>query len=344
MLDRARTIPALFASVCAAAAHAQAPAAATHSLDAAVTVADVGDACLGGDPLRAHLASWLGTDAIDARIAVVLALDDEGTPSFVVRRGDAVLAARRFDRLPPECANRRAAISLAIALAIDHTVLDRIAPTEGIAPASRDAGAGADPVAEAADGDAPAHGGGRERPTPRAAAASDVRLALGVGPMLLVGVLPEVAAGASLALEVELAGAFALRASGFATSLAGTALGRGEVTTQLVAGRLDACLIRPAWVLLVGGCVGVATGAVLAEGIGFAVSERASAAWGSVVGRVLARVPLADSVWLGLAVDGDVAFLQPHLSVRGFDGSVLTQEELPLSGVAVGLELSLGLL
>ncbi|MDQ3035057.1 MAG: hypothetical protein M3Y87_21800, partial [Myxococcota bacterium] len=94
----------------------------------AITVASP-DECLERDALVAHVETWLGRASIASELGVVVEGDADEV-SFLVTRGGEPIATRRFDRLPRACADRRAALSLAIALAIDAAILESL----GIAP------------------------------------------------------------------------------------------------------------------------------------------------------------------------------------------------------------------
>ena len=93
-------------------------------LDALVTHAD---RCLDRSAVAAQIVAWLRRDAIDRRIGILVAATTDGAgASFVIQRDGIAIAERQFARLPNECAELRAALGLAIALAIDATVLESL--------------------------------------------------------------------------------------------------------------------------------------------------------------------------------------------------------------------------
>src|SRR5262249_15233789 len=98
----------------------------TRALADALTIQGDGR-CLERESLGAQVAKWLGRSAIDARVAIMVTEEEEPAPalSFVVQRDGETVAIRRFERPPTSCDDVRAVAALAIALAIDATVLSK---------------------------------------------------------------------------------------------------------------------------------------------------------------------------------------------------------------------------
>lgn len=138
------------------------PAAAERRTPLAEAVEVVGAEarCLTQEAVVRRLAEWLGTDTVQSGIAVTL---DAEAGTFVVRLPDRADARRVFRTLPEDCAERLDAVTLAIALAIDHTLLERLPER---AAAGREPGPLEEDAREGAgtreDGDTPADGGGLE--------------------------------------------------------------------------------------------------------------------------------------------------------------------------------------
>ena len=295
-----------------------------RSLAEAITVAE-GDPCLDVDGLVAHVATWLGRDRIAAELGVVVetsvVVETGATDaSFAITRAGERTATRRFDDLPVECADRRAVIALAIALALDAAVLESI----GI-PA---------PEPERP----PVHGEPDVPPPPRAPAGERPAFSLEAEGMLLVEVLPELALAGAVSIAGLLGGGFRLRGGVVATQRLGTAIGHGAAEMTLVAGRIDGCY-APAVTdgLLLGGCVGALAGALLAEGRGFAYVRTTEIPWIGAAARAELRWLPASALALGLAVEGLFSIVRPRLDVGDGAGGVLAARSLPPAGLGVVL-------
>ncbi len=239
-------------------------------------VVSTADDCLAHAALVEHLVGWLERDVVDARLGVVLHVGESGVAIRVVRDGEAV-AGRTFEHLPAACADRRAAVSLAIALAIDGVILPALEPPDAPDPVEPDV--------------TPPH------------AQLGVRL-FAEGGALFVG-LPDVvpAARIGLALGTELS----VTLSGSYAGAAVSQLGTGRVALSVALAELGGCYARTVDPrLALEGCVVVAAGAVRAEGKGYDVSRAADLAIVGAGARLVLRVPLAP--WLALRVAGDVSF------------------------------------
>jgi hypothetical protein len=101
--------------------------AATIPLERSIEVTP-GRTCLEEERLESHVRAWLHGNRVDAGIHVLVQGDAERPDAAefrIVRDGTA--RVRRFDALPTGCEEAHAAMGLAIALAIDQGVLERIA-------------------------------------------------------------------------------------------------------------------------------------------------------------------------------------------------------------------------
>ena len=304
----------------AAAAHAQGP---TRPLGDAISVARESE-CLSVDALVPHLRVWLRRDEVESRVSVVVEEEGEGA-SFVVLHDGRPHAVRRFDRLPGPCEDRRAALALAIALAIDAAVLETLGvsaePTEPVeAPPT------SEPVPE---------------PTiPR----SSVRLEIALETQLLIEVLPEVAAGWQLGARVVVEDAFEVAIAGSVSSVSSSALGPGRVDVQLAGARLDLCARRPVEPITLRGCVGVASGAALGRGREVASAREAIVPFVGALARVGLAVTATEWLAFELSFDGWVAILRPRFDLVLTPGGLVAQSaSLPVGGGALSLGLVLRL-
>src|SRR6185295_1861150 len=100
--------------------------AGPNTVERAVEV-DPGRTCLDEERLEGHVRAWLGSSRVDSGVHVVVQgdRDRENVAEFkVVHDGKA--RVRRFDPMPAGCEETHAAVALAIALAIDTSLLRRI--------------------------------------------------------------------------------------------------------------------------------------------------------------------------------------------------------------------------
>ncbi len=299
------------------------------SLADAITVGSVGDTCVTAEAIVTRVAHWLGRDAIEGGIDVRVLLDETSRQfSFVLQRGDEPVAQRVFDVLPSVCGARIEALSLAIAIAIDPSVMDSLGePAEELVESTDEAQAQAQEEAEPLP-----------LAEPPSAASGEVRFGLAAGVAAQAGFLPELSFGGSVSGELLLGPTWQLRLSGWATSNIRTALGRGEGSMRLVGGRFDVCFGSATNPLQFGGCVGAAAGALLAEGLGFETDLDASSPWVAAIARVFVLFP-AHSLFAGrLAVDALLPLLRPGVHIMDTSGGILDEQSLPLFGAQIVFE------
>jgi hypothetical protein len=257
--------------------------------------------CLEASAVGAQVARWLGSNAIDARVSIVVSAGDEPALSFEVRRDGQVIAVRRFDPPPVTCADVRRVVAIAIALAIESTVL--VAPSTE----TREPGQAR-----------------RIVPAP----------SWGVKAAVLARVLPELAFGLQSYVDVDLSARFGLTAGILTTFPSGTLVGPGRADLRLVAGEVAACWIALRGVFDLRACGGVGAGGVRVDGEAFAPSLSPFLPWVSVMGHVGIR--LAVSRWLAIegGVDGFLPVLRPELEVASSNGAILFTRSLPVGGGA----------
>ncbi len=284
------------------AVHPAQGATRTRPLTEAVTVVGA-SRCLEARDVGAQVARWLGSGAIDGRVSIVVSAGDEPSPalSFEVRRDGQVIAVRRFDPPPVTCADVRRVVAIAIALAIESTVL--VAPSTD----TREPGQAR-----------------RIVPAP----------SWGVKAAVLAGVLPELAVGLQSYVDVDLSARFGLTAGILTTFPSGTLVGPGRADLRLVAGEVGACWIALRGVIDLRACGGVGAGGVRVDGEAFAPSLSPFLPWASVMGHVGIR--LAVSRWLAIegGVDGFLPVLRPELEVASSNGAILFTRSLPVGGGA----------
>jgi hypothetical protein len=280
-----------------------------------ITVARAGD-CLEHDALIEHVRTWLRRDEVDARLAIVVDEEEVGA-SFVITRDGAPVAVRRFDRLPEACPDRRAALGLAIALALDAAVLDALQST------GRPADAPPPTVPEERDDRSIA-----------------VALELALEAQALFEVLPEVAAGWQLGARVVVGDSFEVGAHAWLTSMAGADLSSGRVAVQLSGARLDVCARRRVESIALRGCIGAAAGAAFGTGRDLPGARSTVVGFAGLLGRVAVSIPLTDWLALDVAADGWLSLWRPRYDVVDPNGVPVASVELPIGGAAAAVGLS----
>lgn len=294
------------------------------------------DPCLERTALLDAVRAWLRRDGVEASLAVLVEAEG-GAGSVVVVRDGEVRAARRFERLPARCEDRRAVLGLAVAIAIDAAIVDRMLPpldAETVAPHAPAPG----PLPRSPHAPAPG-------PLPRSPHAPPARgspsapplVELGLEGGLALGMLPAPAVLASAGVGLVVDRTVRASVAAEATSPVARSLGSGHAEAMLVAAGAQGCLVRPDPVLDLGGCLTLTLGAVLARGIGYARSYSVAQPWVSAGARLELIAWLEPSVGLLFAVEARVPWLESRLDVVGPGGEVRLSETLPPAAALVSL-------
>src|SRR5688500_18412667 len=95
-----------------------------------------GATCVEHDRLALQVRTWLDQPQVDARLRIEVVGDEEHSLrlSFTLRRDEEVIAVRAFDPAPERCTDLHAVVGLAIALAIDATVLESVGVEPRVVP------------------------------------------------------------------------------------------------------------------------------------------------------------------------------------------------------------------
>jgi hypothetical protein len=293
--------------------------AAERPLREAVRV-EAGASCLEAEILVDQLRTWLHRETIDDRISVEVG-GDPARPDvawFVLRRPGQPATERRFDPAPIRCPDLHAALALAIALAIDASVLAEL----GVPPSTPRAPRSTEPPP------APV----RAAPTARVEAAPALLLALGAP--------GAVGGGATLRLRFRLDERVDLQAGVLGTWSPTVAVGSGRASLALFGARLDACgrFARGK----IGGrvCLGGVGGTVVARGRGFPGAGLAGTIpWIAAVAGGELSIRLTPTVALAMGLEGVVPFVRTVLTVVSEDRATVraTRALPPIGGIlAIG--------
>jgi hypothetical protein len=285
-----------------------------------------GATCLDDAALAGSVALWLERDRIAAGIAVRVR-GDAALPSvveFEIARGDVHSSPRRMEDLPASCEALHAAVGLAIAVAIDTSVLGgALQPSPAPAPAAVQV-----PRTSVV------------APSPPAVSTRTERLRRvegygSLGAVLGVGLTPGVAYGA------DLRGGIALRVP-IAFELGATALvgpqGRfagGQLRSILGYAHSRICTALPGRRVIARACVGVAAGGLRMRGLGFPEASASTVPWVAVGPGFELFAPARGRAGVAARVDLWVSTIRTRVEAGGPGDTVAASAVLPPMGIAV---------
>lgn len=282
---------------------------AAQALADAVAV-KAGATCLDRARLVTQIRTWLDIDDLDPRLVVEVVGDarDPHKLAFTLRRDEHVIAVRRFEPAPKRCADLHAVVGLAIALAIDATLIETVSgdPTAGTG--------GDDDVAPepapAHDDEVPANLT-RPRPPPPPRRVSPWSLRASLDGVLSFGMPPGVGGGVHFGLVARWRDALDLGFGAVGVSSGRERVGDAGALFSAIAGRVDLCGGRSFGRLHPRGCGGFLAGAALAAGQGFARATSSTLPWLAVPIGAHLEVRLTDRFGLDLGVEGLVGVTRP---------------------------------
>ena len=287
-------------------------AEAERPLREAITV-EPGATCLDAATLVEQVQSWVGGDTLDADVVV----DVHGSPDqprvvgFRMLRGGQVLAVRRFDPGPSRCEQLHAVLGLAIAMALNASLVEDLARTAIPAPL---------PAPPAAEPLAP--------------------WAIAVDALFAVAVLPDPAPGIQARIERALTPTFRARLDLLAVLAPGETFNgaSGHFETWLLAPRLDLCAgFDPAPRVRARACMGMSGGALHAQGYSYPQPGSTFIRWLAVAN----ELGVAADISRRWSIDASAALILPvarnSIVLRDYSGNVLQQRELAPVGWIFGL-------
>ena len=307
---------------------------APRPLSEAIEVSE--SACLKRAELISSVETWLGRSAIDPSIRIQVDETEPGHPRFVVLREGRPATERRFRGGNIACPDLRAAVALAMALAIDATILQAVlepVPAE-VEPPKVEPPTIQPPKPEPKPKPKP-----KPKPEPEPEATTPVSGEAAA--IVLLGVLPAPAFGGSLGAIVPI-GTFSLRIAAWATAATELSLGKGDARVGMVAGEISGCLARDLGALRVRGCAGAAGGGWSAEGSGYDANRVAVIPWFAATAGFGLEVPLSDALALVSRLNGYAPITRPTLEVSAPDDEPVAREEAPPGGISVSLGAMVG--
>lgn len=300
-----------------------------------------GDACLARG-LHEPVAAWLGRDSIEGELEVQVDSGD-GFVGFRLYRSGQLRVERSLSPAPSDCADRRAALGLAVAMALDAAVLESLRPPEADVDAS--IGISAEPEAtESTPAPVPDPASSPSIDEPEAAepipsAERALRLAASLRLDTLVGALPRVAFGGEAGLELGLWSWLDLRLAGGGAGGLPATLADGEVDTALGWGALELCPARRLGRVRVRLCLGAAAGALWARGRGFDRSLRVALPWVALRTGGDLDVALAKRVGLRVGATLLTPVVRGRVDVRDSADAPVDRSEPAAAGAQMGVGL-----
>jgi hypothetical protein len=308
--------------------------------------------------LQERIAHYAGTQLQAANeLRLELRIDAQDSAELRVYRDDELISLRRFANLPAACADRRDAIALSSALALegvlqelarqreqqaaqsareasDSTGQTAAAASAGAAVSSRLAvGARAPAPVDQAESQQPAvrpaASAQRAQPPDQpaqsdssnaegAAADGGMRVDLHLGARWLTGALPTWVWVGALGAELWLSQRVLIDLAGYVSSLSNSAVGGARAQAWLGGGELFACTPWALGEFAAEGCLGALAAACQASGRDFPLPRSAATLlWAAGAARLAVRWPERDVLSLRLMLQGHVNMVRPQLETAG---------------------------
>jgi len=308
----------------------RAPTPTSRDLSEALTV-QPGATCLSAETLVEHVRSWLGSDEVAVGVRIVVDGDAQASDAAVITvHTPAGVIERPFEHGPPGCSDLHAVIGLAIAMAIDASVL---------ASLGYDVIEGAQPTAQAIESERPPLEARRPEPAPVPPRKARVRAVAAVRGGLWLGAVPGIAGGGQVQVELGWRPWFELRAGVLGGRGGRQPLASGTVELGLVAGRVDACFgvsrrrLRPRL------CVGPAAGVYQALGRGLQEAVTVVDPWVAAALAVELRIAATKVFAVDVTLDALIPFIKPVVQVRDKDKPGMIGDAVTFApiGVVIGL-------
>lgn len=293
-----------------------------------------GATCLSAETLAEHVPAWLGRDEVELGVDIEVRGDPfVANAAAITVTTPAGRIERAFDDGPPGCSDLHAVLGLAIAMAIDASVLGtlgyEVVDPPPPSPAPLPASDSERPPLQA-----------RRRPVEPPPRLARLRAVAAVRGGLWAGLVPGLAGGGQLHAELGWRPWFELRVGVLGGYGQRRPLGTGTVEFGLAAGRLDVCFgvqrrrLRPRL------CIGGAAGASQALTRGLEPGQALVSPW---VGAALAlelRIVTTRVFAVDVSLDGVVPFFKPSIAVRDpIDASMIVDS---VNSAPVGAVLAIG--
>jgi hypothetical protein len=290
--------------------------------------------CADAGPLSEQLEVWTRNPELDARLRIVVREDEarRQRARFELWSAEEELVERSIEPLPTDCDAYRAALALAIAFALDATVLQEL----GVPPADPE------PPPESELAPLPEEGEderGEERLTSREVSRG-VRGGVDLGGAAGLGLSPGVTLGGGLNLRFALHPKLSLVFGGEVQQGLSQPLGEGQIAMRFVMARVALCGGGELRRVDLRGCAGTLAGSVWIDGKDYEVEHQTRAPWVALTLGPQVRAPLSSRFSFVAALDAVLPLARVEARVLDSGGGV---GGLSLRPPAVGGRLFMGL-
>lgn len=287
--------------------------------------------CLEASGVRDQIVVWIERETISDRLEIEVRADpdDRNIVHLAIRGDGETLVDRPFEPVPDDCDATHAAVGLAVAIALDSTVLASflaLTPTPNPQPDSQPQ---PDPQPQPQPNPEP-----QPRPKPKP------KLSLRAQAVLAGGLHPFFGAGGRVTFTGDPAPWLSLRGSAEVTQGLAAPLADDAVAVTIIDGRFDICAGRVGDKVRNHGCLGVAAGPAVSRGLSFPGATRAVSPWVAAIAGWSFGVPLTPSLSLALDLELLVPVSKPRPVITDVEGDVTEALDLPPVGGAFAIGLS----
>ena len=312
--------------------------------------------CVTAATLRARIADYLGSMPVPNDLTIEVELSG-GAPQFRLLRAGAEVAERRFAPLPAGCAERRDAIAIAIAVALEHAIASEPeTPDPALNLDSRVSTAAPRDTTQAilsqppsAADDSAAQSAANQAPPPAAAEPEHAtrhherprrpqqRFMLHAGAVYFLASLPSAVAALAVGAEYALVPELRIGLTGLVSESGELAFEGGRVEHRLFGGQATACWNSPLAFALVHACAGGSAAYVHAQGFDYAPGRTTAMLWLAGIVRGAFELPISEAFAVRVAADGRVNLSRPNLHLERPGAAPRTRGVSPV-GISLGAD------
>jgi hypothetical protein len=312
-----------------------------------------GEACLTSEQLGARIAFYGTRKTLPRGMRLVLRLSAPDVAELQILRDGQVVSRRRFEHLPGPCADRRDAVALSVALALEHAAASTEPAAESGASSSAISGVVGTQTGSGEGVSAPEPEPAEPEPDSRTQPAEQVTqparvqpedtrpIVLGtmptttsrdprrgeerpslfqlhLGGRFVLEALPFAVWGGALGLELALSKRLSLDVSAVLSSIGEAPLADAYARASLLGLEAVGCASFPLGVFMLQACGGASVALCEVSGRDFPRARPdATLLWAAGLARIALRWPQSSSVALRLFVQPHISVSRPDLRVEG---------------------------
>lgn len=315
--------------------------------------AALSETCLTSQQLSARVAHYSSASARPRGLRLMLYITGPDTAELHILRGGSIVSRRSFTQLPAACADRRDAVAISIALALERTAASTPEPSAGAAAVGGTAAGGADATraaesrsATSADVSQPAVAAEPIAPTqPAPAAPKDERdnepivlgtmptttsrdprrkgtvassLQLQLGGRVTIEAVPTPVWVGALGVELPVSDRLTLGISALMSSTGEATLAGARARASFLGLEAVGCRNIALGVFMLQACGGAAIALCEVSGRDYPRERpEATLLWAAVIGRATVRWPREGFIALRFVLQPHVSLSRPELQVEG---------------------------